>query len=95
VAYAFSRLGETSSPERDKLSLKTGARHLSDNSHKQHGRVATNLAYARHARLGEKTRTLHCSCWPTSIFHQSKAQISFTTLYTPHIHQKYETDQKW
>jgi len=32
VAFAFSRLGETSSPEWDGLSLKTGTRHLSDNS---------------------------------------------------------------
>jgi len=39
-----SRLGETSSPKRYGLLLKTGARRLSDSSRKQHGRVATNLA---------------------------------------------------
>jgi len=44
VTYAFSRLSETSSPERDRLSLKTGARRLSDSSRNQHGRVAANLA---------------------------------------------------
>ncbi|QCE10877.1 hypothetical protein DEO72_LG10g2109 [Vigna unguiculata] len=31
-AFASSRLGETSSPERDGLSLKTEARRLSDSS---------------------------------------------------------------
>jgi len=33
VACASPRLGDTSSPERDGLSLKTGARRLSDSSH--------------------------------------------------------------
>ncbi|QCE07339.1 hypothetical protein DEO72_LG9g2358 [Vigna unguiculata] len=41
---AFSRLGEASSPERDRLSLKTGARRLSDSSRNQPGRVAANHA---------------------------------------------------
>jgi len=44
VAYAFSRLGKTSSPERDRLSLKTGACRLSDSSHNQHRRVVVDLA---------------------------------------------------
>jgi len=34
MAFAFSLFGETSSPERDELSLKTGARRLSDSSRK-------------------------------------------------------------
>jgi len=34
VAFAFPHLGETSSPERDGLLLKTGARRLSDSSRK-------------------------------------------------------------
>jgi len=44
VACMFSRLGKTSSPERDRLLLKTGPRRLSDSSRKQPGRVAANLA---------------------------------------------------
>jgi len=44
LAFVFSRLSETSSPERDRLSLKIGARRLSDSSRRQPGRVAVNLA---------------------------------------------------
>ncbi|QCD84186.1 hypothetical protein DEO72_LG2g4536 [Vigna unguiculata] len=36
--FAFYRLGETSSPDRDDYSLKTGASHLSDNSSKNLGK---------------------------------------------------------
>jgi len=39
-----SRLGETSSPERDVLSLKAGAHRLSDSSRRQKGANAANLA---------------------------------------------------
>jgi len=49
----FSRLGDTSSPERDELSLKTGARHLSDSSHKFQRETSGTLAWARLAHLGE------------------------------------------
>ncbi|QCE03926.1 hypothetical protein DEO72_LG8g1958 [Vigna unguiculata] len=60
-AFTFSRLGETSSPERDELSLKIGARRLSDSSCKFQGATSGALAWARLARLGEHTRVLHCS----------------------------------
>jgi len=53
VAFAFSRLGETSSPERDGLLLKTRARRLSDSSCKFQGATSGTLAWARLARLGE------------------------------------------
>jgi len=43
-AVTHSRLGETSSPERDVLSLKTGARRLSDSSRRQDGQVTAGLA---------------------------------------------------
>ena len=39
-----SRLGETSSPKRDVLSLKTRACRLSDSSRRQSGRDTANLA---------------------------------------------------
>jgi len=61
VASAISRLGETSSPERDCSSLKTKARRLSDSSRRKPGRASANLAQARHACLGKKTSTHHCS----------------------------------
>ncbi|QCD96604.1 hypothetical protein DEO72_LG6g1310 [Vigna unguiculata] len=41
---AISRLGETSSPERDGLSLKIGARSLSDSLSRKLGQVAADLA---------------------------------------------------
>ncbi|QCD82642.1 hypothetical protein DEO72_LG2g2982 [Vigna unguiculata] len=43
MALAFSRLGETSSLERDGLSLKTGARHLSDSSREVQGALLALL----------------------------------------------------
>ena len=43
VAYAISRLGETSSLEGDYPSLKTKAHRLSDSSSRKHGRVAADL----------------------------------------------------
>jgi len=43
-AVTHSRLGETSSPERDVLSLKAGARRLSDSLRRQKWASAANLA---------------------------------------------------
>ncbi|QCE10186.1 hypothetical protein DEO72_LG10g1412 [Vigna unguiculata] len=43
VASTISRLGETSSPERDYLSLKTKACHLSDNSSRNPRRAYASL----------------------------------------------------
>ncbi|QCD87019.1 hypothetical protein DEO72_LG3g1550 [Vigna unguiculata] len=64
VACAFSRLGETSSPERDRLSLKTRAHRLSDNSR------STSVSFLilplrrdplAWARLSD---IRYCSCYP-------------------------------
>ncbi|QCE03977.1 hypothetical protein DEO72_LG8g2009 [Vigna unguiculata] len=43
-AVTHSRLGETSSPERDVLSLKVGAHRLSDSSRRQTWASTANLA---------------------------------------------------
>ena len=94
TTFAFFRLGETSSPERDTFSLKTGARRLSDSSRNQPGQVAANLAQARHACLGEKTRTLHCSHRPTPNINQSSTNHVHNILHTSEIRNRPKNQQR-
>jgi len=74
---AFSRLGETSSPERDGFSLKTGARRLSDSSRNTwEGFLILSLRRAplAWARLSD---FIHCSRRPTYISIENNAQYIF------------------
>ncbi|QCD79278.1 hypothetical protein DEO72_LG1g2917 [Vigna unguiculata] len=57
MASAISRLGETSSPERDYSSLKTKARRLSDSSSRNLGKLL--LVSPRRDMLAWETTTTH------------------------------------
>jgi len=86
VAFTFSHLGETSSLERDRLSLKTGARRERQLAQDP----GSNIWYSRLGEtrsFGENTRFLHCSRMqntetiPKSQFNQWQATI---TASIPH-----------
>ena len=81
---AFSRLGKTSSPERDVLSLKTGARRLSGSSRNSREGFLI-LAWAR------LSSSLHCSDMPTYKFIHNSPTIhihSFQSSFNHHTRNK-------
>jgi len=88
-AFTFSRLDETSSPERDGFSLKTRARRLSDSSRK-HLREFLILSHRRDPLIwAKKPEFLQCSHMHTSeyspIQHVNQSQSTqylSNTFYT-------------
>jgi len=90
VAFAFSRLGETSLLERDGISLKTGAYRLSDTLRKSQGELLVlsperdSLAWAKISG----SSTVHaCNNQVFTTKQSFSISQAITTLNKPHYHE--------